>query len=142
MFTVLTLKQSIHNHDSQSICAYQAISILLIDEYNGISVVKLDKVSIYCTNPYQTVTTSSVDKINEAFHTAQKTIIFLKKIITPKPSTTFVLQAPEPSTTLVLQAPVRVRLINKSSGVLVIGSIKSLTIAKQTSIKPSLNPVI
>ncbi|CAM4908684.1 unnamed protein product [Rotaria socialis] len=64
------------------------------------------------------------------------------EIITPKPSTTFVLQAPEPSTTLVLQAPVRVRLINKSSGVLVIGSIKSLTIAKQTSIKPSLNPVI
>ncbi|CAF2146068.1 unnamed protein product [Rotaria magnacalcarata] len=116
---VQNLRIELASHDSQSICAYQAISVLLIDEYNGISVVKLDRVSIYCTNPYQTVTTSSVDKINEAFHTAQKTIIFLKKIATP-----------EPSTTLVLQAPVPVRLINKSSGVLVIGSIKSLTIAK------------
>ncbi|CAF3942060.1 unnamed protein product [Rotaria magnacalcarata] len=103
---VQNLRIELASHDSQSICAYQAISVLLIDEYNGISVVKLDRVSIYCTNPYQTVTTSSVDKINEAFHTAQKTIIFLKKITTP-----------EPSTTLVLQAPVPVRLINKSSGV-------------------------
>ncbi|CAF3941496.1 unnamed protein product [Rotaria magnacalcarata] len=105
---VQNLRIELASHDSQSICAYQAISVLLIDEYNGISVVKLDRVSIYCTNPYQTVTTSSVDKINEAFHTAQKTIIFLKKITTP-----------EPSTTLVLQAPVPVRLINKSSGEIV-----------------------
>ncbi|CAF1291851.1 unnamed protein product [Rotaria magnacalcarata] len=103
---VQDLRMELASHDSQSICAYQAISVLLIDEHNGISVVKLDKVSIYCRNPYQTVTTSSVDKINEAFHTAQKAIIFLKKVTTP-----------EPSTTLVLQAPVPVRLINKSSGV-------------------------
>ncbi|CAF2835964.1 unnamed protein product [Rotaria sp. Silwood2] len=77
---VQDLRIELKSYDTQSTYAYQATSVLLIDEYNGISVVKIDKLSIYCTNPYQAVTTSSFDAINEAFHTAQKTIIFLKQV--------------------------------------------------------------
>ena len=68
-------KQSIQNFNS-----YQATSVLLVDEYNGLSVVKLDKLSMYATNPYQVPTTSSSGAISEAFDTAQQTIIFFKQV--------------------------------------------------------------
>ena len=80
----LTAVQDLHveltDHETRSKCRYKPTAILLIDEYNGISVVKLDKLSIYCSNPYQVITTSSFDTINEAFHTAQKTLVFLTQV--------------------------------------------------------------
>lgn len=42
-----------------------------MDEYNGISVVKLDTISMRSTKPYETVTASLNDAANEAFHTVQ-----------------------------------------------------------------------
>ena len=68
------------NHETQSKCAYQATVIVLLDECNGISVVKLGKLSIYCLNlhVYKVERTSSFDIINETFHTALEMPVFLK----------------------------------------------------------------
>ena len=49
------------NHETRSKYAYQATLILLLDDYNRIPVVKLDQLSIYCSNLYQVATTPSFD---------------------------------------------------------------------------------
>ncbi|CAF4854420.1 unnamed protein product, partial [Rotaria sp. Silwood1] len=69
--------------------AYRPISVLLIDEYNSISVIKLEKLQVYCSSPYQIITTLSHDSINDLFHTAQKTIIFLQQVRTETCGTNF-----------------------------------------------------
>ncbi|CAF4455987.1 unnamed protein product, partial [Rotaria sp. Silwood2] len=85
--------------------AYRPISVLLIDEYNSISVIKLEKLQAYCSNPYKKTTTLSDDSINDLFHTAQKTIIFLQQSTTTSTPTPFLFKSPLP-----------VHLVNKSTG--------------------------
>jgi hypothetical protein len=59
---------------------YKPLSVLLIDEYNAISVFKLKDHFIYCSSPYQTPTPFSNDGINGLFDTSRKTIIFLEHV--------------------------------------------------------------
>ncbi|CAF3717580.1 unnamed protein product [Rotaria sordida] len=111
--------------------AYRSISVLLIDEYNSISVIKLEKLQVYCSNPYETTTTLSHDSINDLFHSAQKTIIFLQQSTTTPTPTPFLFKSPLP-----------VHLVNKSTGKLTTGSIRSLAISQNLSIKQTVNGTI
>jgi hypothetical protein len=59
---------------------YQSSSILLIDEYDTISVIKLPQLLVYNSSPYRTPINLNNDTIKELFHTAQTTIVFLEHV--------------------------------------------------------------
>ncbi|CAF3269861.1 unnamed protein product [Rotaria sp. Silwood2] len=94
--------------DDSSQCkyTYRPSSVLLIDEYNALSVVQLENLLVFCKSPYKTATKLPTDRINELFYTAKKIVIFLKQSTKTTISTPFLLKSPLP-----------VQLVNKSTGV-------------------------
>ncbi|CAF3810547.1 unnamed protein product [Rotaria sp. Silwood1] len=109
---VVDLHIELIDDSSQCKYTYRPSSVLLVDEYNALSVVKLENLLVFCKSPYQTATKLSLDRINELFHTAEKTIVFLQQSTTRAISTPFSLKSPLP-----------VQLVNKSTGVAINASI-------------------
>ncbi|CAF4249386.1 unnamed protein product [Rotaria sp. Silwood2] len=104
---VQNVRVDLMNYETQSTCQYKATSILVVDEYNSISIIKLDPLALYDSSPYQKITTTSFDMIVETFHTAQKIVVFMK------PVNTTAHESPNP---VLLAEPVPIRIFNKADG--------------------------
>jgi len=62
----------LNSQDMQCKYVYKPSSILLVDEYNSISVVKLKQNLVYSTSPYETSAVLSDDQINELCFAARQ----------------------------------------------------------------------
>jgi hypothetical protein len=74
------LSIELNSQDIQCKYIYKPSSILLVDEYNSISVIKLQQNLVYGTSPYETSAVLSDDQINELCFTAQSVIVFLEQV--------------------------------------------------------------
>ena len=77
------LRLSLLNHATKVAHSYAFCSILLVDQYNSVSLVlctTLDHWTVYCEAPYLASTPMPETEIDDLFVTAQYGIVFLEKV--------------------------------------------------------------
>ena len=80
-FRVVTdLLIEFESQNSRCKYVYKPISILLVDRFNAISIIKIQDNLVYCKSPYEVPTSLSNDEINELFDTSASVVVFLKQV--------------------------------------------------------------
>ncbi|CAF4682520.1 unnamed protein product [Rotaria socialis] len=120
---------------------YKPSTVLLIDEYNSISVIQLDEVLVFPSCPYTKATSYTNDEINELFDTSRTSVLATNTnnidennaslLCTPKISISQQAIAVSTSTSIQFNQPIPVRVLNKCTNKLIVGSIRSLKIVPQ-----------
>ena len=59
---------------------YKPCAVLVVDEYNSISVIELDGKLVFHSSPYQQPVSYTYEKINELFDTSRLSVVFLRKV--------------------------------------------------------------
>jgi len=73
-----------NNQYSTNIYVYKPLSILCLDSFNSLSVLKLRENIMYCSNDYNTTIPATDDLTRDLFDTARSIIIFFQKVRTKK----------------------------------------------------------
>ncbi|CAF3118807.1 unnamed protein product [Rotaria sp. Silwood2] len=139
--------------DTQQKHLYEPSSILLVDEYNAVSVIHIHELVVFSSSPYKTPIQYTKDEINELFDTSRTCIVFLKHTTTKTPSTSTTLTTAAVTTittssstltptaaasltlstptSILLKQPIAVNLLHSSTKKLTVGSVRSLTINRK-----------
>ncbi|CAF4030724.1 unnamed protein product, partial [Rotaria magnacalcarata] len=108
---------------------YKPSTVLLIDEYNSISVIQLDEVWVFPSCPYAKAPSYTNEEINELFDTIVEHLLYFSN--RHRKHDLRIATAVSTSTSIQFNQLISVRPLNKCTNKLTVGSIRSLKIVPQ-----------